>query len=70
MILDREEFIWHCPHCGYTKFAKRSAYNQLKKEAQSYKGNLQEFLDDHIPLVRELAILAWSRTNQVLNIKR
>ena len=34
MVLSKDEFLWHCPHCGYEKFAPRSAYNFLKKEAK------------------------------------
>lgn len=72
MIFYSDEYLWECPHCGYYKFAWRSAYNQLKKEAQTYKGNLQNFLDDHVETVRELAIKAWSKTHskiEVLNDK-
>lgn len=70
MVLNEDEYLWYCPHCGYEKFASRSAYNQLKKEAQTFNGNLTDFLDNHIDSVRDMAMRAWSRTNQVLNIKR
>jgi hypothetical protein len=72
MVLSKDEYIWHCPHCGYEKFATRSAYNELKREAQNFTGNLQEFLDRYTgdDCVQILATRAWSKTNQVLNIKR
>lgn len=69
MVLSKDEYLWYCPHCGYEKFAVRSAYNQLKKEARIFEGDLQSFLNSHVDSVRELAIRAWSKTNQVLNIK-
>lgn len=64
MILNKEEFLWYCPHCGNEKFAWRSAYNFLKSEASKHIGmNKKDFSDRYISSVRDLAERAWEKVN-------
>ena len=69
MVLCRDEYIWHCPHCGYEKFAKRSAYNDLVVIAKKYieQGRtLESFKNTYYDNLREPAIRAWSKAYEEL----
>lgn len=60
MYLNKDEFLWSCSHCGRERFAVRSAYNYLKKEAMKYK-NKEKFINNWIPSIKLLAERAWNK---------
>ena len=37
MILNKDECLWHCAHCGYEKFATKTFYNAMKLQAKYHK---------------------------------
>ena len=67
-----DEFLWHCPHCGYEKFASLIAYNFIKSEAKKALksnavtcGNFVEYWNDSL---RDMAFRAWSKGwEEILN---
>jgi len=71
MILSKDEFLWHCPHCGYEKFATRSAYNCIKTEAKkAIKSNeitCGNFIEHWNNDLRDMAFRAWGKAwNEIL----
>lgn len=63
MVLNTEEFIWSCRHCYRERFAVRSAYNFLKKEAGNYK-NKKKFIAKWVHWIQPLAERAWNKSKE------
>ena len=62
MVLNKDECLWHCSHCGYEKFAIRSFYNVMKNEAKNYKSK-EEFVKGYDDCVSGLVARAWDRVH-------
>jgi hypothetical protein len=62
MILDKEECMWRCSHCGYERFAEKTFYNAMKKEALKYK-NKEKFVKSYAECVQEIVAKAWDKKN-------
>ena len=60
MYLNEDECIWHCSHCGYEKFAIRSFYNAMKKEAKNYSTK-NKFIAAYDKSVSEIISKAWDK---------
>jgi len=61
MVLNRDECMWFCPHCGYEKFATRTFYNAMKIEARNYKSK-EEFVNSYAKCVQDLVARAWEKS--------
>jgi len=68
MVLNKNECMWHCPHCGYEKFAPRTFYNAMKIEARNYKSK-EKFMSSYAKCVQNLVARAWEKSAKKLKLK-
>ena len=60
MWLNEDECMWHCPHCGYEKFARRRFFNEMVKQAKDYKSK-EEFVSTFAECVSDIISRAWDK---------
>jgi DNA-directed RNA polymerase subunit M/transcription elongation factor TFIIS len=64
MYLNKDECMWHCPHCGYEKFAPRTFYNAMKIQAKN-ETNKEKFVKDYDKCVQSIVERAWDKAHQI-----
>ncbi len=62
MVLNEDECIWRCYHCGYEKFATRRFYNEMLKQAKKYNTK-KDFIKEYDSCVSKIISRAWDKIN-------